>query len=1154
MNERVLTPIIESGDFASQVCLVQKWTEESGPPVVVEGLRGSSRALFLSKLIKIQKRPVVIFTADQNRGEILLDDLKYFFRHEKIKCQPCFFPAWELLPYELLSPLNEISGERLNILNRLRTGDPLILVVPLEAGLQTVMPRSVLEKLILPVNIKMSLEREFLEACLSDNGFTRSPLVENRGEFSVRGDIVDFFQPGGVNPVRIEFFGDEVESIREFDVLSQVSIDQLEAVNILPVRELCLSEIEKKHGVEAIKNFAEKNGCDRLALKELLEKTQHLGVFSGMEYLAPFFYSTRESLFDYLHPDSLVVLDERDQLQAKSEQFQNLIDTEYHSVRENGDVAASPEELYLAMDEFNDYVSKFKGCVVLNTLKTSDEEADRTLGLEVKPIPSLAGKFDTFSEQALKWQEDENRVVVVAPTKGQVRRIHELLHDWGLEIDVDLGRISEGFQLIACNQVFIAEHEIFGRTHKHRHRRKPRSQVFLRGLKDLKEGDFLVHIDYGIGLYQRTRELQTGVGGGEFLEILYADDEKLYLPMEGLGLVQKYVGSKETPPPLSKMGGAAWKRQKKKVKEAIQEMAEDLLKLYASRELTKGHAYSHNTILMREFADAFEYEETEDQLKAIEDVEADLEKDKPTDRLICGDVGYGKTEVAMRAAFKVVLDKKQVAVLVPTTILAQQHVQTFRERFHEYPVNIDMVNRFRTPREQKETLAELKKGNVDIIIGTHRLLSKDVKFASLGLIIIDEEQRFGVKHKEKLKKLRNSVDILTLTATPIPRTLHFSLMGVRDLSIIETPPVDRLAVKTFIRKFDEKVIREAIMREVDRSGQVFFVHNKIHSIHSIAAMIRRVVPGVKIDIAHGQLPEHQLERVMKKFMDKEVDLLLCTSIIESGLDIPSANTIIINRADQFGLAQLYQLRGRVGRYKHQAYAYLLIPGTGGLKDEARKRLSAIEEMSELGAGFQLSARDMEIRGVGNMLGHNQSGHIASVGFDLYCKLVEDMVKDIRGKKSDPRIETELDLMVKGFIPKDYVPDLNQRLDFYRRIQVASEYEEGLAVASELEDRYGPHPEAVEKLLALLKIRMLCQKIHISKIELKHNDVYLHLLPSTAINPEILTSLFDERLSMQSEYKIKIRLDRKGWKTDLKLVANYLQRLANSLLPVEIDNE
>ncbi len=1150
MNES--TTIIESGDFSFQLDQVQKWTEESGHPVAVEGLRGSSRAFFLSKLIKLKNRSVIIFTADQTQAEILQDDLKYFFHYEKIKRPLYFFPAWELLPYEQLSPLNEISGERLDILNRLRNGEPLILIVPLEAGLQRVMPRAVLEKLVFPVNCKMSLEREFLEACLSDNGFTRSPLVENRGEFSARGDIVDLFQPGSRNPIRIEFFGDEVESIREFDVLSQVSTNELDSVNILPVRELSLNEGEKKQGIEAINNFAEKNTCDRLALKELLEKIEHLGVFSGMEYLAPFFNPAQESLFDYLDRDSLVVLTDEDQLQDKSEQFQNLIETEYDTVLGNGDIAAAPEELYLMMDEFKKNVSEFKGCIALNTLKVSDEESGRTIGLEVKHIPPLVGKFEDFSAQVLRWQEEENRVVVVAPTKGQVRRIHELLHEWGLEIDVDLGRISEGFQLKSFNQIFIAEHEIFGRTHKHRHRRKPRSQPFQRGLKDLKDGDFLVHIDYGIGLYQGTRELQTGVGGGEFLEIIYADDEKLYLPMEALGLVQKYVGSTETPPPLSKMGGAAWKRQKKKVSEAIEEMAGDLLKLYASRELASGHSYSHNTLLMREFADAFEYEETDDQLKAIEDVEADLEKDTPTDRLICGDVGYGKTEVAMRAAFKVVLDKKQVAVLVPTTILAQQHLHTFRERFREYPVKIDMVNRFRTPSEQKETLAQLKKSNVDIIIGTHRLLSKDVEFAALGLIIVDEEQRFGVKHKEKLKKLRNAVDILTLTATPIPRTLHFSLMGVRDLSVIETPPVDRLAVKTFIRKFDEKVIREAIMREIDRGGQVFFVHNKIRSIHSIAEMIRRVAPGVKIDVAHGQLPEHQLEKVMKKFMDKEIDLLLSTSIIESGLDIPSANTIIINRADQFGLAQLYQLRGRVGRYKHQAYAYLLIPGTGGLSVEARKRLCAIEELSELGAGFQLSARDMEIRGVGNMLGHNQSGHISSIGFDLYCKLVEDMVKDIRGEKIDSRIETELNLMVKGFIPKDYVPDLNQRLDFYRRIQVASDNHEGLAIASELVDRYGPHPEPVAKLLALLEIRIYCKQIHISKIEVKQNEAHLHLLPSTSINPENLTPMFDERLSIMSEYKINILLDRKGWKTDLKLIGTYLQKLANSLKSVEVE--
>ncbi|MBT5349709.1 MAG: hypothetical protein HOL55_13155, partial [Nitrospina sp.] len=460
-------------------------------------MRGSSRAFFLSKLINTQKRPVVIFTADQNRGEALLEDLKYFFRYEKIKMKPCFFPAWELLPYEPLSPLNEISGERLDILNRLRTGEPLILVIPLEAGLQKVMPRLVLEKLILSIKRGMSLEREFLEACLSENGFTRSPLVENRGEFSVRGDIVDFYQPGRMNPLRIEFFGDEVESIREFDALSQVSFNEMVAVNILPVRELCLSQVEKELGIEALKDFAEKNDCDRFALKEILEKIEHLGAFSGMEYLAPFFYKKCESLFDYLPADSLIVLEEEDQLQTKSEQFQDLIDTEYHSVMERGDVAAFPNDLYLSIDELKKYVSEFKGCVSLNTLKVSGDEVGRTLKIEVKPIPALAGMFETFSQQVVKWQKEENKVVVVAPTKGQVRRIHELLYDWGLEIDVDLGRVSEGFQLVSARQVFIAEHEIFGITHKHRHRRKPRSQAFQRGLKDLKEGDFLVHIDYG---------------------------------------------------------------------------------------------------------------------------------------------------------------------------------------------------------------------------------------------------------------------------------------------------------------------------------------------------------------------------------------------------------------------------------------------------------------------------------------------------------------------------------------------------------------------------------------------------------------------------------------------------------------------------------
>ena len=1115
--------------------------------ISVEGLRGAASAYFLSRLQQLENgRPVMIVTSDQNRGDLLLEDFKYFFHYMNLKTKPQSFPSWELLPYESLSPLNQISGERLEILNRLKRGENLFLIAPIEALMQTVVPKSFLQKYLFSVQLNDELDREILDASLAENGFVRSSLVENRGEFSVRGDIVDFFQPGAGNPVRIEFFGDTVESIREFDIFTQISINKLETIDIFPVRELCLSKAERESGFRKIFRRSEELGLEESQTNEIQEKIKNLGFFPGMEFLAPFFFNSRETIFDYLPENTLVVMDEPDTLVEKGQQFEKLIQSQFDNCIENGRITSSPKEFYLTSEEFFSECEDLHGPLKLSSLKITDSEEHN---LEIKQIPQMAGSLDIFTDQAIRWKSEGQKIVIVAPAKGQIRRIHELMNEWGLEVDVDLGRLSQGFHFKSANLVFIAEHEIFGRSHKHRHRRKTNSQSFQRGLKDLKKGDYLVHVDYGIGLYLGTKEIKTGMGGGEFLNIQYADDEKLYLPMEGLGFVQKYVGGSEAPPPLSKMGGIAWKRQKKKVKEAIQEMAGDLLKLYASRELAKGHAYSSNTMMIREFADSFEYEETDDQLKAIEEVENDLESDKPTDRLICGDVGYGKTEVAMRAAFKVVLDNKQVAVLVPTTILAQQHLQTFQERFREYPVTIDMVNRFRTLREQKNTLTKLKRGEVDIIIGTHRLLSKDVEFASLGLIVVDEEQRFGVKHKEKLKKLRNSVDILTLTATPIPRTLHFSLMGVRDLSVIETPPLDRLAVKTFIRKFDEEVIRDAILREVDRGGQVFFVHNKVHNISSIAELIRKLVPGARIGIAHGQLPEHQLEKVMKGFLDKEIDVLVSTSIVESGLDIPSANTIIINRADQFGLAQLYQLRGRVGRYKHQAYAYLLIPSTQALSEEARKRLVAMEELSELGAGFQLAARDMEIRGVGNMLGSNQSGHIASVGFDLYCKLVEDMVKDIRGEKVDPGIEVEIDLLVKGFIPNEYVPNLNQRLDLYRRIQLAGDRNECLALSREMIDRFGAHPEPVEKLLALLEIRVFCQRLHINQVNMKQGKVFLTLLPSTPVNPKHLTKVIGQRLKILSEYQIGIHLDRRGWRGDLKVVSEQLQKLLK-LLNVE----
>ncbi|GJL78125.1 MAG: transcription-repair-coupling factor [Nitrospinaceae bacterium] len=1141
MDQTLNYPQLGTLDFAGRIKTVTGFLKDPAAQVTVEGLSGASRALFLAHLKKNLRRPIVLLTADQNTGEALLGDLKYFFRYEKIRSQPQFFPTWEILPYEHISPLSEVSGERLSILDQLLHGGCPFLVVPVEAAMQSVVPKSVLGKQVFPVKKGDSLERELLETCLMDNGYSRVHMVEDRGEFSVRGDIVDIFQSAAANPIRVEFFGDQVESLREFDISSQVSIQEIADTKILPVREIMLTPEEIQRGVDNILSFARENDFDRTRLKEVVDRIEHLGGFSGIERFAPFFYPEKENLFDYLPPETLVVVDEEDLVRAKCDQYEELIQTEYENSLENGDIASPPESFYL---NAQDMKSRFDaiGKLSLNSLKLSDAESSNVVHFDIQPIPLMRGKFDALAERALEWQEEGLEVILVAPTKGHVRRVHQLLDEYGLELAVDKGLISSGFKIRDLGKVFVAESEVFGRSHKHRYRRKPKSQSFQRGFKDLKPDDFLVHVEYGIGQYMGTRELKTGVGSGEFLEILYADDEKLYIPMDGLGYIQKYMGSGETQPPLSKMGGVAWQRQKSRAKKAIQEMAEDLLKLYAARAITEKAAYTGNAVATQEFADSFEFEETDDQLKAIDEIDEDLEQQKPMDRLVCGDVGYGKTEVAMRAAFKVISDKRQVAVLVPTTILAQQHLNTFRERFRNYPVNIEQVSRFRSPRQQKETLARLSTGELDIIIGTHRILSKDVKFADLGLIIIDEEQRFGVKHKEKLKKLRASVDILTLTATPIPRTLHFSLMGVRDLSVIETPPSDRLAVKTFVRKFDEKVIREAILRELDRGGQIFFVHNKIHSIQSVQEMIHRIVPQVRIGIAHGQLPEHQLEEVMKKFMDHEVDLLLSTTIVESGLDIPSANTIIINRADQFGLAQLYQLRGRVGRYKHQAYAYLLIPGTLAITPEARKRICAIEEMSELGAGFQLAARDMEIRGVGDMLGHKQSGQISAIGFDLYCKLIEETVQEIKGEKVAAKIEPEIDFMVKGYIPKDYIENLNQRLEVYRTIQTIAELEECESLRNELLDRYGKSPEPVEKLLQLLEIRVFCQKLHISKAKLKGNLAYLTVEPGTPMSPASMASLTDDRLKFISEYQISIKIDRKGWKQDMEKVKHYLNAL------------
>ena len=1110
-------------------------------PIRVEGLTGASKALFLVELWKSARRCIMVLTSDQNTGESLLGDLRYFVKRNRLKVIPKLFPSWELQPYEDLSPLAEVTGERLAILNGLMHDECSIVIVPVEAAMQYLMPRAVLKNLTYTVRVGEKMDREILEECLVDNGFERSHMVEERGHFSSRGDILDLFLSSHENPIRIEFFGDEIESIRYFDINSQVSIENIEVAQILPVKEFCLTREQLATGVENIKKFADEQCISPAKTDELVEKLECLESFGGMELYASFFHQEKESIFDYLPPDALIISDENELIESKSTDYHELITEEYYLSLDHEELTPLPEELFLNPEHFIQQAHS-KLFISIDALRLSDSQSLNSVQYDIKPSMVISGKFDMFIEKARQWQKEGFKVTVVAPTKGHVRRVNELLLEKEITLPVENGIISSGFQRFDPKEVYIGEHELFGRTHKRRQRKRSRSNAFQRGFKDLKVDDLLVHVDYGIGQYMGTRELTTGVGGGEFMEILYADDEKLYIPMDGLACIQKYLSSGDAKPLLNKMGGVGWKRQKLKVKKSIQEMAGELLKVHAARKVAEGHGFSPHPVMVQEFADSFEYVETDDQMKAIDDVIRDMESDKPMDRLVCGDVGYGKTEVAMRAAFKATLDNKQVAVLAPTTILAQQHLNTFRDRFHAYPVNIDMVSRFRSAKEQKETLARLKAGQVDIIIGTHRLLSSDVKFLDLGLIIVDEEQRFGVKHKEKFKKFRAEVDIITLTATPIPRTLHFALMGIRDLSIIESPPSDRLSIKTFVRKFDERLIHDAITRELDRGGQVFFVHNKVKNIHSVAGMIQKVVGKAKIGVAHGQMPEKKLEEIMKSFISKEIDVLVCTSIVESGLDIPSANTIIIHRADQFGLAQLYQLRGRVGRYKHQAYAYLLIPGAKAISSDARKRLTAIEEMSDLGAGFQLAARDMEIRGTGNMLGQQQSGHISMVGFDLYCQMVEESMKEIKGENVQAKIEPQIDLQIKGSIPKDYVTDLNQRLDFYRRFQLLSELSDFESMEKEMVDRYGPLPSSVEKLIAVLEIKLLCQKLHISKVMIVDNEILCSIEPTTCISRETFTKIMDGGIRLLSEYRIAIRVANENWKDDVKEFKEYLQKL------------
>jgi transcription-repair coupling factor (superfamily II helicase) len=1110
------------------------------------GLNGSSSAWFAAGLLarKGQETCLLIVAPDQTEAQRFWRALSFFHGRQN---DILFFPHWETEPFAPLSPHPEIEATRLATLAALANDRGRAIVTTARALQQKLLPRKVLDSLRLQLEVGNEIPREVLLHGLSSLGYQRVALVEERGNFAVRGDLVDLFPPMLEQPVRLAFFGDELEEIRSFDPASQRSTDRhMVRLELAPAREMILAESHLETFTRRFKERCDDLEIPRAQREAILDEVREGLLGPGRENLLPLNYDSLDTFFDYLGQFSWLVLDPPLVTNAADE-FAEAIQRGEERAGRSGEPFIPAHDFYLTEQELEARLNQGPRIDLASLQLYQLEEEHPVYRVSVTGNGDLRpdrvehdGSLAPLVKRLRDWLSDDWSILVVCHQRGQAERLLDLLApsdlpvNWvpellcGREFPVGLtvttGALDSGFRHVDEKRVVICDDDIFGpRTHRTvRHRQR----VFESSLADLKIADLVVHADYGIGRFLGLVHLQTGAVEGDFIHLEYAGEDRLYLPVERIEKVQKYLADGSTPR-LDKMGSGAWEKAKLRARAAIEELARELLQIQARRQLAEGFRYSPPDRLFREFEAAFPHEETPDQLEAIEAVLDDMTSTRPVDRLICGDVGYGKTEVAIRAAFKAVLDSRQVAVLVPTTVLARQHLETFRQRFADYPVVVEMLSRFRTPAEQKKIIERAAAGQVDILIGTHRLLQRDLHFKNLGLIVVDEEQRFGVTHKERLKKMRAEVDVLTLTATPIPRTLHLSLAGLRELSIIDTPPVDRQAIRTYVTRFDDDLIRDAILRELRRGGQVYFVHNRVQSIDAMADFLRQLVPQAKVAVGHGQMPEKALESVMLDFIEGRINLLVCTTIIENGIDISSANTMIVNRADCFGLAQLYQLRGRVGRSHQRAYAYLLIPGEGALTRDARERLKVLQEQTELGAGFRIARHDLELRGAGDLLGARQAGQVAAIGFEMYTELLEETVQELQGQSREERIDPELRLGLSAFLPEGYVADPNQRLVIYRKLASALDDQEIYQIGDELRDRYGELPAAAELLLDVMKLRVLMKQLHVELAEFDGNNLVFAFPANTKVAPEQILALLEDnkKYRFSPDYRLTIRLGR-----------------------------
>jgi len=1100
----------------------------TGGNASLSGLTTTAKALYSVLLSQASGRSLIVVVDGNREAEALSEAVQTFFgllaadEHSL----PQLLPALDVLPLQNLSPHAEICEQRAIGLWRLATGRVPITILPVASALLRIERGDFYRQLALRLRTGDEVPMEDLVAHLESIGYEKREPVEMVGEYSVRGGILDVFSPEAQKPVRIDMFGDLVETIRRFDVESQRSVLKIDECAILP-----LTEYQKSRQLLA-------------QLRDLVRAADIPGrdlpppgePFPGWELIAPMIRPRQGSVLGLLE-HSVVLWDEPEQIRGAAERLWKRLEQIEVSP------AYDPDRVFFRWEDLERQAAAGPQ-VSLKELEVGWTEGETSvLHLATRPSMAFHGNMRVAVAEARTLVEAGNRVAFFASSTGEIERVADILGEYGVTYQLGLqqtdstpaylaeraymagdmasiylvkGLLRRGTAFHESRLVIFGSEDLFETSEMVA--RAPASKAaaaaFSADLIDLKPGDFVVHAEHGVAQYLGLREITQGEAKGDYMVLEYAAGAKLYVPLARMDLVQRFRGAGEAKPALDRMGGATWSRTKSRIKARMRDMADELLKLYAQRKVADGFQFSPDSNWQREFEDAFEFSETRDQLTAIQDIKKDMESPQPMDRLLCGDVGFGKTEVVMRAAFKALGDGKQVVLLAPTTVLAFQHFETFKRRFQPFPVRVEMFSRFRTPKELKAAIADLEEGKIDIAVGTHRLLSQDVMFKDLGLVLVDEEQRFGVKHKERLKQLKKSVDVISMSATPIPRTLHMSLLGLRDMSVIETPPKDRLAIHTVVAPFQPELIRSAIELELARGGQVYFLHNRVDSIWTRASMIQALAPGSRIGVGHGQMAEAELEKTMLQFMRREFDILVCTTIIENGLDIPLANTMLVENAEKYGLSELYQLRGRVGRSNRRAYAYLLVPPDTELTEIARKRLAALKEFSDLGAGFKIAALDLELRGAGNLLGGEQHGHINSVGFDTYVRLLDETVRELKGEEVAPEIHSALNLGLDIRIPAEYIADENQRLRAYRQIANAASPEQRERAETELADRYGTVPEAVQNLLSYSALKTLAEKIGVEAVDRRHNLLTVKFHKETRVDPARLMNLVSKSRGAQ----------------------------------------